>query len=386
MDPARGTPLGFRPWGRPGADRYAPRPRRNHEVTYPMRNLSLLFAPLSLAVPLLAQNPPVAGETATDFGSIAAANTASDFHSIDAHTAVGHHLLVGARAGGGMGPTSTAMAFARSAVTPLMPGPLGVGMEITESGAAAGFVSTDTASCGTSASNQSDPSPVRGAHGIAIAFAAAQNAQGTVTLVWRGQASQGASATVDVDVDGDQVIDFHGVANGTPVHQQFPVTAGANGVVVTVSSQGAADVTGQGHESYGASLAVFFHPTVQQPSVTFTQFGPSCGGTLAGQMRATPRGPVLQLDVTGGAPNALALLVLGDALTTPIALPSSTCQVLVGPHFGGVSHLDANGDGTRVLDIRMRPPVDIDFQMVTLDLAGSTLALASTNGLNLVIQ
>jgi hypothetical protein len=350
-----------------------------------VKSLSFLLAPLGLALPLVAQTPPVTAVTATDFGAMANANTGSDFHSIDANTAIAHGLFVAARVGG---PTRTpaAMAQAHSSVMFLMPGPMGPGVQVMEAGAAAGIAATDTASSGTSGSNQSDPAPVRGAHGVSVTFAAAANVAGTVTLVWRGNATAGAAATVDVDVDGDNVVDFHGVANGTPVQQHFPVTAGAHGVVVAVTTRAAADVTGIGHENYGANLDVFFRPVATQPTVTFTAFGPSCDGTLSGQMVTTPRGNAVQLDVAGATANAFAFLMFGAQLTTPVALPGSQCQLLVENRFGGFSILDAHGDGHRVLGVPGRPPVDINFQVLTLDFSGTTLALGSTNGLNLLIQ
>lgn len=354
-----------------------------------MKSFSFLLAPIGLAIPLIAQTPPVTAVTATDFGAMANANANSDFHSIDANTAIARNFFVGARAGGQTGPgpsTRGAMAEAHSSVMLMLPGPMGAGVQIQEAGAAAGIAATDAASSGTSGSNQTDPAPVRGAHGVAVTFAAAANATGNVTLVWRGNATAGASATVDVDVDGDNVVDFHGIADGTPVQQQFPVTAGANGVVIAVTTQGAADIAGIGRENYGANLGVFFRPSVTQPTVSFTAFGPSCDGTLSGQMITTPRGNAVQLDIAGATANAFGFLMFGAQLTAPVALPGSQCQLLVENRFGGFSVLDANGDGHRVLGVPGRPPVDINFQVLTLDFSGPTLALGSTNGLNLLIQ
>lgn len=359
-----------------------------------MKCSALLLAPLGLTLPLLAQSPPVTVVTATDFGALATANTHTDFHSIDANTAVGRGLVVGARVGGTMGPQSrVTTAEAHTAVDMLgvgpMPGPsngLGLGVQIREAGMAATASASDSASSGTSASNHADPAPARGAHGLSISFAAAANANGIVTLVWRGNATAGASAMVDVDVDGDQVADFHAVADGTLAQQHFPVTAGAHGVVVAVTTQAAADVTGLGHEHYGAELGVYFHRNVTPPTVTFTAHGPSCDGTLAGQLVSTPRGQAVQLDVTGATANAFALLLFGAPLTTPINLPGSQCQLLVETRFAGMSRLDANGDGHRLLGVPGRPPIDLDFQMLTLDFSGATLALGSTNGLNLLVQ
>src|SRR5215831_1077830 len=100
-----------------------------------------------LALPLAAQTPPVTGATATDFGALANANAASDFHSVDANTAISRVLTVGARAGG----TTAPAAFARAVSTVALGGMImmGAGAEVHESGFAAGIAATDAASCGT---------------------------------------------------------------------------------------------------------------------------------------------------------------------------------------------------------------------------------------------
>lgn len=352
-----------------------------------------LLVPLGLVLPVLAQTPPVTVTTATDFGVLATANSQSSFHSVAVNTALPPAFFVGARVGGGNGPgpmSRLAAAEAHTSVV-LLTGPRpgnqpGLGVHIEEAGMAVGLTATDAALSGSSADAPTATAPTRAAHGLTVAFAAAANATGTVVLNWRGDATANASATVDVDVDGDNVIDFHGVANGTPVQQQFPVTAGANGVVVSVTTTAAADVQGVGNEHYRAGLSVHFAGTVTQPTVTFTPFGPSCDGTLSGQMVPTPRGNAVQLDVRGATAGSLAFLVVGAPLATPLNLPGSQCQLLVQPGFHGFTLLDANGDGSRVLGVPGRPPITVDFQMLTLDLSGSTLALGTTNGLNLQIQ
>ena len=361
-----------------------------------MKSLSILLAPLGLALPLVAQTHPVTAATATDFGALATVNATTDFHSVDANTAVLPGLVVGARTGTNPMPgpgARTSRAEAHTNVSFMVPGPrpgpsssLGLGALIQEAGIAASANAADAASSGTSGSNQNDPAPARGAHGLAVTFAVAANTTGTISLVWRGDATAGASAAVDVDVDGDSVIDFHGIADGTPVQQQFAVTAGANGIVVAVTTIGAADVTGIGVEHYAANLGVYFRGTVTQPTFTFTAFGASCAGTLAGQLATTPRGPSVQLDVTGGTPNALAFLLVGAPLQTPVNLPGGSCQILVENRLAGMTFLDANGDGTRMLGVPGRPPVDVNFQFLTLDFSGTTLGLGSTNGLNLLVQ
>jgi hypothetical protein len=342
--------------------------------------LSLL--PCILALPLAAQTPPVTGSTATDYGALATVNTTTDFHSIAANTAIARALTVGAHAGGPTGPNLPGP-FARAESSAALAGLslLGPGAMIHEAGFAAGIAATDAASCGTSGDNQGNPSPARGPHGVTISFAAAANSTGTVILVWRAFASTGASATVDVDVDGDHVVDFHGVA-GTPAQQQFPVTAGANGVVVAITTQGAADVTGIGHAGYDASLGVYFHATVPPPVVTFTAFGPSCTGTLSGQTATTPRGPAIQLDVAGGPANGFGVLVAGAVLATPINLPNSQCQLLVGRHLVSFLRFDGSGAASERLRTPVRVPFDLDFQVVTVDHSGPTAALGSTNGLH----
>jgi hypothetical protein len=348
--------------------------------------LSLL--PCILALPLASQAPPVSGSTATDFGSLASANTASDFHSVDANTAITRALNVGAHAGGSTMPRTPA-AFAEAMSSVVLGGMTmtGGGAEVRESGFAAGVAASDTASSGTSSSNHASTSPVRGPHGVSITFAAAANSTGTVDLIWRGFATTGASTTVDVDVNGDNVPDFHGAA-GTPAQQQFPVTAGPNGVVIAVTSQGAADVTGMGHASYEGSLVVVFHGTVTPPTITFTAFGPSCTGTLSGQTVTTPRGPGIELDVAGGPANGFGvLLAAGAPLTTPMPIPNSQCTLLIARHMPvGFLRLDATGAGSDRTRLPNRLPLDVYFQVVTVDHSSTTPAIGSTNGLHVHAQ
>lgn len=343
-----------------------------------MKTVPLLLS-LALTLPLAAQTPSVSGATATDFGALANANTANDFDSINANTAINRALSVSARAGN-TGRTHGATANCASSAALI-----GSGAMINESGLAVGVAATDSASCGTSNSNSTSTTPVRGSHGLRITFAAAANSTGTVSLDWRGNASTGASATVDVDVNGDNVIDFHGVA-GTNAQPSFPVTAGANGVVIAVTTQGACDVTGIGHASYSTSLGVHFTGTVVPPTVTFTPFGASCTGTLSGQVVAVPRGQAVQLNVASAPANALGLVMFGAVLTTPQNLPGSTCQLLVDRHPGGFLRIDAGGAGSQHVRLPGRPPVDVNFQVVTLDFSTPTVAIGSTNGLNVHVQ
>lgn len=341
--------------------------------------LRATLAASALAGLLAAQSP--AFVTSTDFGVLARTATQSGFDSIDANTPVQRGIAVRAAASErGSG------AQANTTVTGLQLANGARGVQVQETGAAFSDQANGAAACGTSASNQNDPAPRRGAHGIRLHFPLTANATGTVYVHWRGSASTGAAAGVSIDIDGDGVADFSARANGTALSQQLPVTAGRNGITIDITTLGRADVTGVGRERYEASLAVAFAPTPQPPTCTFTAFGPQCDGALAGSLQTTPRGEAIQLDVTGATAGAIGVLVIGPLARTPQPLPGSTCDLLLQPAHSQLFRLDANGDGQQMIPLPRRMPIDINFQVVTIITVGNARVRGSTNGVNLLCQ
>jgi hypothetical protein len=245
---------------------------------------------------------------------------------------------------------------------------------------------TGTLSAGTSADAPGTASPTQGAHSVALHFAVPSGTAGTVAISWSGQQSAGASVTGAVDVDGDGIPDWTG-QGGTPSHTTLNVTAGANGVTLTVTTNGSAAVTGPGREHYAASLLVSFRPGSTSPlTFTWTPSGPQCLGSLTGTQTVGTFGDVaLHLAVAGGAANGIGVLLSGTAASSPINLPSGTCQLLVDPNGAGfgVFLTDASGNGAVTLHTRARP-MTVDFQALTLGFTGG--ALGTTDMQNLTVQ
>ena len=125
----------------------------------------------------------------------------------------------------------------------------------------------------------------------------------------------------------------------------------------------------------------------QAPTCTFTNFGRPCAGDLAGQLARSPNGPVVQLDVTNAAPGSLAVMVLGHASASPRPLPGSNCNLLVDPRATMLGRIDRSGATAFRFPLPVRAiPLNVDFQVVTLNVTRRGRSAGSTNGVNLVCR
>jgi hypothetical protein len=323
--------------------------------------------------------------TASNFGVLATDGTNTGFHSQASGTPVGRGLSVHAAVASA--PRTLPVASAESTVAGAafhLPGS-NAGLVVSEHGGV-NNTGTGTLSAGTSADAPGTASPTQGAHSVALNFAVANGTAGTVEITWNGQQSAGASVTGAVDVDGDGVPDWTG-QGGTPNHTSLNVTAGANGVTITITTNGSASVTGPGREHYSATLLVSFRTGSTTPlTFTWTSSGPQCLGSLTGTQTVGTFGEVaLHLAVAGGAANGIGVLLTGTAAASPISLPSGTCQLLVDPNGAGLGILltDASGNGAVTLHTRAHA-MTADFQALTLGFTGG--ALGTTDMLNLTVQ
>jgi hypothetical protein len=320
--------------------------------------------------------------TATGFGVVSALGAASGFDSVATGTAVNRALRVAAGAGArpDAAHASTHVAFARS----LREGP---GVEITEHGRVANAVATQNGSAGTSADAPGTASPTQGAHGIQVAYPnLASGTNAIVSIHWSGRATAGASISANVDINGDGTADFTGGA-ARGVTQLLQATAGANGVVIDITTSGAASVTGAGKESYEGRLVVLVKEGTLPTSCTFTNFGAACGADLNGTVGT---GLDLTLDVTNAPANAMGFFVAGDQAATPSPLPGGTCNLLVdGRRWFHHQLIRTDATGTASVGIPTpRLAVTIAFQalLFTPGSTPQTRNVVASNGTELVCQ
>lgn len=350
-----------------------------------MKTLSILLSVLAVT-PLVAQGGPTAS-TSTDYGVLASDGTTTNLDSEAQNTAVGRGLSVRAAVGAA---NTRPSAFAATLVTPAtagrpgMPG-AGIGLRVLESGAIRTTDPSASLSCGTSNSAPSAPNPAQSAHGVSINFPVVANRTGHVLVIWEARQSAGATVAGSIDLDGDGNADWSGTGAAND-RQSFPVTAGANGVTVAITTNGSASLTGAGNAGYHGGLTVLFQPSPGSLTCTWTAFGRQCVGSLAGSDQTTPRGLALTIDVRGATANTHGVLIVGTQAANPTPLPGNLCDLLVDrqrSHFAGGFRTDANGDAT----LRMLVPArafTIDMQALTMDRVAQ--AIGSTNGLNLVCR
>ena len=345
-----------------------------------------LFLVAALIAPLAAQSGPGAS-TSTDYGVLAGDGASTTLDSEAVNTAIGRGLSVRAAIGAANtrpGAVAGTLVAPAGVGRPGMPG-AGRGLRVQEHGAIETTDPNATLSCGTSASAPGAATPTQGAHSVAMHFAVAANTGGNVLIAWEARESAGASIAGSVDVDGDGTADWTGTGAAND-RQSVPVTAGAQGITITITTNGSASVTGAGRAAYQAALSVVFVPSPAGLSCTWTSFGPQCVGSLAGADAAHPRGIALTLDVRGATPSTHGFLVVGTQAASPSPLPGNLCNLLVDrqrSHFAGGFRTDANGDATLQLVVPARA-FTIDMQALSFDRAQQ--AIGSTNGLNLVCR
>ncbi|HLQ38975.1 MAG TPA: hypothetical protein VK348_14290 [Planctomycetota bacterium] len=137
------------------------------------------------------------------------------------------------------------------------------------------------------------------------------------------------------------------------------------------------------HARLLAGLVLAAAAAAQTPTVNFTNFGRPCDGTLTGSLA---RGPSVQMDVAGAPANAIAILAIGHPATTGIALPGSSCLLLVEPRATMLQLVDARGNSTFHLRLPPIVPLSVDFQEVSLGLLPRGVVAVSTNGVNMTVR
>ncbi len=117
---------------------------------------------------------------------------------------------------------------------------------------------------------------------------------------------------------------------------------------------------------------------------TLSDFGRPCGGDLAGQVLATPRGVALRFAVSGAMPNAIAVLAVGHLAPAPIQLPGSQCLLLVDPRHTFLGTTDGQGQASFQMSLPNVAPITLEFQAVVVELTRAGRLAESTDGVRLV--
>ncbi|MBK9387785.1 MAG: hypothetical protein IPN34_23460 [Planctomycetes bacterium] len=350
-----------------------------------MRKLTLLLT-LALAPQAVAQTQtsPSFG-TATDYSVLAIAPAGPSLDGVAAGTPIGRGgLSIAARTG-----DRRAASGASTQVLAISDPTYGLGLQIDENGTASSQDANSAAQAGTSRSARPATTPPSfGAHGLRAAYPVRAGATGLVVIQLQGRASANASCAAFIDVDGDGQPDWRGAVDGTLQGARIPVTAGRNGVVLGIVTEGRAGVRGVGQEGYGASLRVYFRPDPSTPTCTWTTVSRPCGANLAGTAAPATGGVRIQLDLTGAPANALGVLTVGALLPAPAPLPFSTCNLLVDPRIALGLVTDVSGAASVPFGIHARlGGLDVNFQAVVLgfDPANAPIIVAS-NTENLTCQ
>ncbi|MBL8899647.1 MAG: hypothetical protein JNM84_18595 [Planctomycetes bacterium] len=350
-----------------------------------MRKLTLVLA-LTLAPQAFAQTQPGPSfGTATDYSVLAIAPAGPSLDGVAAATPIGRGgLAIAARTG-----DRRAASGASTQVQAISDPTYGLGLQIDENGQASSQDANSAAQAGTSSSARPGTTPPSfGPHGLRAAYPVRPGATGLVVIQLQGRASTNAHCAAFVDVDGDGQPDWRGAVDGTLQGARIPVTAGRNGVVLGIVTDGRAGVRGVGQEGYGASLRVYFRPDPGTPTCTWTTVSRPCGANLVGTANPATGGVRIQLDVTGAPANALGVLVVGALLPAPTPLPFSRCDLLVDPRIALGLVTDANGAATVPFGIHAQlAGLDVNFQAVVLgfDPANAPTIVAS-NTENLTCQ
>jgi hypothetical protein len=119
--------------------------------------------------------------------------------------------------------------------------------------------------------------------------------------------------------------------------------------------------------------------TISAQTYTLTDLGTQCGGDLLGQVVTAPTGVVLRLGVTGAAPRALALLVIGGPQQAPVQLPGSQCLLLVERRHVLWEVTSLTGSARFAFRVPPVLPITFDCQAVILDRTQTGPAITSTD-------
>ncbi len=229
---------------------------------------------------------------------------------------------------------------------------------------------------GTSASAPRSRDPQLDPHALELTYPVDPGSTGTVRIAFSGRATRGSSGSASIDVDGDGRPDFTAEVNTGPSTLDIPVTAGPNGVVITIITDGQA-LAGCRSAEYDFRVCVLFKPDSGH-DCRFTPFGESCGLRLGARL-IDVRGPehVVRMNVSRGAPGAAGIILIGDQLATPIPLPTGSCNLLVDPD-GIAVPITLGRCGQTVVDIPITLHcVIIGIQALTIDPRCGQMARAS---------
>lgn len=144
-------------------------------------------------------------------------------------------------------------------------------------------------------------------------------------------------------------------------------------------------------------LAIVVAATAQHPAhrdvagvtetarCAFTTFGSECGAQLDGVVLPGPSDQTLtaRLDLSGAPPRALAGLLIGDVVPTPVTIAGSSCFMLVNAVSLVPGQTDGAGAAAWALPLRLSSfPLTNNFQAMVVSLGTAGLQISMSNGLS----
>lgn len=214
---------------------------------------------------------------------------------------------------------------------------------------------------------------VQGPHSFLLRIPATQGACGKVFVRYSGLADGNGRGIASIDVGNDGKVEFHQRA-GKEVNREFASTAGAHGVEILITSDGAASVEGVGKSSYRTSLVLRYMPL---PGCTFRSYGGTCGAVLTARTIPTPGGPILFLELKNAPKSSPVGLVFGTRAVRE-KLPGTDCLLLANIVAWEPFHTNEQGEIRQVFG---GPATAFFFYAQDLILDRSTSRILASNGL-----
>lgn len=357
-----------------------------------MNNLISLSTLVLIAAGLSAQTRGPAGKTDTKISTATAGGYGvyADSDGTTRSDGIADKTVIGPR--GANIAAATRYARASASIRPSYHRSIGSGATFSEYGSAwkdrAGNGGGDA---GTAEGD--DKNFKKGAHSASINFDVDSGEEVELRIFFSGSARGNASASTSIDVDGDGKADFtaktdNTARRGTNKTAKIKVKAGANGVNVMVTNEGAASLAKTATEN-GAHYSMRVSVYVSTPPVTYsctvTPFGAECAGKLEGASNPSTTHRVIKLSLTKGFPDAVGVMVIGKTKISA-ALPGTSCLLLVDPTIMSVFQTNAKGERTQYLRAPLNSTGSLFVQDVLLKLDAKGATFGSSNGLEIVCK
>ncbi len=331
-----------------------------------MKSLFALTSILALGMGLPAQ-VSTTGRTKTVIGNTAMVGKTSSYRFIKANTPFSHFARVTAAVRGASMGTAATIGSIRGRTS----------IRVSESARASTFSSSVKAEARTSKGSDITKEP----HVFAFKLTSKTAVKGKLRVSIGGKGTQGAVASFVVKV-GSTVISWK---NGMPpVTKEMAVTVGPGGLMISSTSMAKASVSKRGFASISAGASILFEAGAPDTRCKLTPYGRSCA-TLAGKVKDTPAGSLLELVTTRGLPRALGFTIAGSRKLN-LRIPGTRCFLLTDIQLViGLFHTDSHGAGKHVLLVPRNYKGSFNIQDILIQF-GRTTNVSSTNGITVTCK